>query len=48
MMQSAQDRRQAKARTKNRATLRKVKHKTQWGPLLARDAAPARDKRKAP
>jgi hypothetical protein len=46
-MQAAQDRKEAKARTKNRATMRKAKHKAQWEALLARDAAPARDKRKA-
>jgi hypothetical protein len=46
-MKSLQDRQEAKARTKNRATMRKAKHKAQWEALLARDAAPARDKRKA-
>jgi hypothetical protein len=44
-MQTENYKRSAKSRTKSRATMRKVKHKAQWEALLARDAAPARDKR---
>lgn len=45
-MQYHEEKRGAKNRTKNRAMLRKVKLRAQWGPLLARDVTPARDKRK--
>lgn len=47
MMQTTQDKRQAKNRTKSRAMLRKVKLRTQWAPLLARDiSTPPQGKRK--
>ena len=44
-MQTENDKRNAKSRTKNRAMLRKMKSRTQWAPLLSREAPPARDKR---
>jgi hypothetical protein len=45
-MQTENDKRNAKSRTKSRAMLRKVKLRTQWAPLLTSDSTPARDKRK--
>jgi hypothetical protein len=44
-MQTENDKRNAKSRTKSRAMLRKMKIRTQWAPLLSREAPPARDKR---
>jgi hypothetical protein len=44
-MQTENDKRNAKSRTKSRAMLRKIKSRTQWAPLLSREAPPARDKR---
>ena len=44
-MQTENDKRNAKSRTKSRAMLRKMKSRTQWAPLLSREALPARDKR---
>jgi hypothetical protein len=44
-MHAENDKRNAKSRTKSRAMLRKMKSRTQWAPLLTREAPPARDKR---
>jgi hypothetical protein len=44
-MQAENHKSNAKNRTKSRAMLRKMKSRTQWAPLLSREAPPARDKR---
>lgn len=48
-MQTENDKRNAKSRTKSRAMLRKMKSRAQWLPLLTRDATtpPKRSKGRA-